>query len=113
MLVNERDGVALVTLNRPETGNAFDMPVPRALLGILQRVTADDNAHAVLLTGGGQTFCAGVTCARGRLSPIAVKNITVDRGCATAQVRWDSSGGTPRHAVEMTSRNRICSCVGH
>jgi 2-(1,2-epoxy-1,2-dihydrophenyl)acetyl-CoA isomerase len=59
VLLDVRDGVAHVTLNRPETGNALDVPVSRALLGILRQVAADDSAHAVLLTGSGRAFCAG------------------------------------------------------
>jgi 2-(1,2-epoxy-1,2-dihydrophenyl)acetyl-CoA isomerase len=54
-----RDGVAHITLNRPETGNALDVPVSRALLGRLQQVAADETAHVVLLTGSGRAFCAG------------------------------------------------------
>ena len=59
VLLEVRDGVAHVTLNRPETGNALDIPVSRALLGRLRQVAADETARVVLLTGQGRAFCAG------------------------------------------------------
>ena len=59
VLLNVRDGVASITLNRPESGNALDLPVSGALLGILRQVAADDSARAVLLRGSGRKFCVG------------------------------------------------------
>ncbi|HEV2685113.1 MAG TPA: enoyl-CoA hydratase/isomerase family protein [Actinomycetota bacterium] len=54
-----RDGVATVTLNRPEIHNAFD----EALIGRLTAtfVSLDDNpdVRAVVLAGAGRSFCAG------------------------------------------------------
>ena len=54
-----RDGVATVTLNRPEIHNAFDEALIEALTAAF--VSLDDNAdvRAVVLAGAGKSFCAG------------------------------------------------------
>jgi enoyl-CoA hydratase/carnithine racemase len=52
-------GVAVATLNRPEVRNAID-ELTRAEFGaILERVSADDDICALVLTGSGSAFCAG------------------------------------------------------
>jgi enoyl-CoA hydratase len=54
--VQERsEGIAIVTLNRPEAMNALDTQ----LLGRLQRVFRDLDARVVVLTGAGRAFCTG------------------------------------------------------
>jgi enoyl-CoA hydratase len=54
-----QDGVALVTLDRPERMNAmaFDVMVP--LRETLQQVSADNDVRVVVLTGAGGAFCSG------------------------------------------------------
>ncbi|NKB49888.1 MAG: enoyl-CoA hydratase/isomerase family protein [Alphaproteobacteria bacterium] len=55
------DGVALVTINRPEARNALDDAVRRDLDRALTRIEQDagDTVHAAVLTGAGGAFCAG------------------------------------------------------
>lgn len=53
------DGVATITLNRPEVLNSFRRPMARELLDALDRVKGDELARAVVLTGAGRGFCAG------------------------------------------------------
>ncbi|BBD99744.1 enoyl-CoA hydratase [Sphingobium amiense] len=53
------DGIARVTLNRPEAGNAIDMPMARALVDVATRCQTDAAIRCVLLTGAGRLFCAG------------------------------------------------------
>jgi 2-(1,2-epoxy-1,2-dihydrophenyl)acetyl-CoA isomerase len=52
-------GVAHLELNRPESANALDVPLARALLQAVQRAGADDGVRALLVTGAGPRFCAG------------------------------------------------------
>lgn len=59
VLVELRDGVALVTLNRPEAANAIDMAVGRELLEAALRIETDPAARAVVVTGAGRNFCFG------------------------------------------------------
>lgn len=53
------DGVAVVTLNRPERLNAMTDELLEALLAALERAAADDGVRAVVLCGAGRAFCAG------------------------------------------------------
>jgi len=53
------DGVATITLNRPDVLNSFTRAMARELLDAFARVAADDTLRAVLLTGAGRGFCAG------------------------------------------------------
>lgn len=53
------DGVATITLNRPDVLNSFTRSMARELLGALKTVADDDSLRAVVLTGAGRGFCAG------------------------------------------------------
>lgn len=52
-------GVATLTLNRPDRGNAVDADMHRELLAALSDIAADDGIRVVLLSGAGKTFSAG------------------------------------------------------
>jgi 2-(1,2-epoxy-1,2-dihydrophenyl)acetyl-CoA isomerase len=57
--VGVKDGVLVITLNRPEVLNSFHLPMAREVQDALGVAAADDNIRAVLLTGEGRGFCAG------------------------------------------------------
>ncbi len=60
-LRTETDGtLALVTLDRPEKRNALSIELRYALADALDGLAEDDRVHAVLLTGAGPAFCAGM-----------------------------------------------------
>jgi methylglutaconyl-CoA hydratase len=59
LLEDVRDGVATLTLNRPEKRNALDGALVAALKGALARVERDDAVRVVALRGAGKDFCAG------------------------------------------------------
>jgi len=59
VLVEIRDRVAFVTLNRPEIRNAFDEALIANLTALLGRLDADPGVRAVVLGGAGSAFCAG------------------------------------------------------
>jgi 2-(1,2-epoxy-1,2-dihydrophenyl)acetyl-CoA isomerase len=59
VLVDLADGVATVTLNRPEAMNALDIATKDALLASLLQVADDPDARCVVLTGTGRAFCVG------------------------------------------------------
>lgn len=68
--VDADDGVATITLNRPEALNALTVPMKQALLVAFRRVARDTSVRAVILTGAGRAFCAGQDL-RERLQPDA------------------------------------------
>jgi 2-(1,2-epoxy-1,2-dihydrophenyl)acetyl-CoA isomerase len=59
LLFERADGVATLTLNRPDKLNAFTVGLHRALAAALDAVEGDAAVRAVLLTGAGRGFCAG------------------------------------------------------
>lgn len=59
ILLDVSDGVASITLNRPDVLNSFTRPMAAQLLEALRRSSDDDAIRAVLLTGAGRGFCAG------------------------------------------------------
>src|SRR3954447_6821714 len=54
------EGVARVTLNRPEKRNALSLELREQLAGALEAQATDDDVRCVLLTGAGSAFCAGM-----------------------------------------------------
>lgn len=54
---NKDDGVALVTLNRPQVHNALDEDMLRLLAGQLSELKFDQEIFAVVITGEGKVFC--------------------------------------------------------
>jgi enoyl-CoA hydratase/carnithine racemase len=59
------DRVATITLNRPEQLNAFTNTMMRELIDAFDRVDADDEVRAVIVTGAGRGFCAGADLSGG------------------------------------------------
>ncbi len=60
LLVDKRaDGVATVTLNRPDVRNAFDDVLISELTSALKNLDKDESVRALVLAGAGSAFCAG------------------------------------------------------
>jgi 2-(1,2-epoxy-1,2-dihydrophenyl)acetyl-CoA isomerase len=59
LLGRVEDGVAVLTMNRPERRNALSTPMLAALASSLERLEVDDDVGCVVLTGAGGGFCAG------------------------------------------------------
>jgi enoyl-CoA hydratase/carnithine racemase len=59
------NGVATITLHRPEKLNAFTPEMSVELVRAFDRVDADDAVRAVVMTGEGRAFCAGLDLSAG------------------------------------------------
>lgn len=59
VLYDVSDGVATITLNRPQVYNAFNGQLHADLIAALREAAADDAVRAVVLTGAGKAFCSG------------------------------------------------------
>ena len=60
LLVDVADGVATVTLNRPQAMNALSRPLRAALVETFRRLAGDAAVEVVILTGAGRAFSAGL-----------------------------------------------------
>ena len=61
LLYDERDGVAFVTLNRPEALNAFNGAMQRELHALWRGLRRHDDVRCVVITGAGEkAFCTGI-----------------------------------------------------
>jgi enoyl-CoA hydratase len=78
ILCEVADGVATVTLNRPQAMNALNRAMRKRLAEVMRAVDADENVRAVILTGAGtRAFTAGLDlkelgCEEGALGLSAV-----------------------------------------
>ena len=59
------EGVATVTLNRPDKLNALNPVMLEELLAVLELADADDAVRALIVTGAGRAFCAGADLSGG------------------------------------------------
>lgn len=65
VLYEAEDGVAVITLNRPEAMNAWTPLLSDELMLACGAADADDDVRAVVVTGAGRAFCAGADLSGG------------------------------------------------
>lgn len=89
LLFDVEDGVATISLNRPNAANAIDLALGRELMQAAIRCDEDDAIRGVLLTGVGRMFCAGGDlrsfAALGDGLPVGLKELTVYLHAATSR----------------------------
>ncbi|MFI5777463.1 enoyl-CoA hydratase/isomerase family protein [Nocardia sp. NPDC051570] len=60
VLIDKRDGLGLITLNRPKAINALNHPMTLVITAALRQWESDDEVRAIVLTGAGERgLCAG------------------------------------------------------
>ena len=69
-LIEIEDGVAVVTINRPERLNAWGPDVSSQVIAALREVEASAEVSGVVLTGAGRAFCAGADLKEQRIHSI-------------------------------------------
>ena len=67
LLLEKKEGIAVLTLNRPERMNALNPQMAGELVQALQEVNQDDEARVLVVTGAGKAFCTGADV--GGMSP--------------------------------------------
>ena len=65
ILYDVSDGVATITLNRPDKMNAFTNTMCRELIRVFDLTDTNDAVRAVIVTGAGRAFCAGADLSSG------------------------------------------------
>lgn len=59
-LLTERKGrVAIITLNRPESGNSMDYELEEGIVDIIKGYDTDDEVGGIVIKGAGRMFCSG------------------------------------------------------
>jgi acetyl-CoA C-acetyltransferase len=93
VVVRREGALAVVTLDRPEVRNTIDARMATALEQAIDDAEADDSVRAIVLTGAGGTFCAGMdpeAAAGGEVASrrvstkplvVAVEGVALDSGC--------------------------------
>ena len=61
----EEDGILVLRLDRPDQLNAFTVEMAEELVEAFHRASADDDVRAVVVTGSGRAFCAGMDLSTG------------------------------------------------
>ena len=64
ILFEEKDSIALITLNRPKKLNAFNQSMLFDLLKVFDHCDQSDSIKAIIITGSGRAFCAGADLRR-------------------------------------------------
>jgi 2-(1,2-epoxy-1,2-dihydrophenyl)acetyl-CoA isomerase len=70
-----REGVALLTLNRPEKLNSFDAQMAQETIHALDAAKADKAVRAVVITGEGRAFCAGQDLAEATAPGVRIEDL--------------------------------------
>lgn len=83
------DGVAWVTLNRPDKLNAWRGEMDRDVRHAIRVASDDESVRVIVLTGAGKGFCAGADM--GMLQTIQSGDAATSRGAVNAAQPWDAT----------------------
>lgn len=84
VLVERKNRIAIVTVNRPARRNAFDLATAEAIYKVFKQFDADDTLDVAVLTGAGGNFCAGAdlhALAQGEKRPFLTEGDFAPMGC--------------------------------
>src|SRR5437879_7530503 len=102
------DGVAMITLNRPERLNAYTPTMGRELHEAFAVCDADDTVRAIVVTGAGRGFCAGADLARGGAAFDRTAEAEYERGGGPADQPWRKP---PRAVAAWDVRKPIIAAI--
>ncbi|MGY6550519.1 MAG: enoyl-CoA hydratase [Erythrobacter sp.] len=102
VLLEVADGIATVTLNRPQAMNALSTAMRRRLFAVMRQVDSDDRVRAVILTGAGtRAFTAGLD----------LKELGSDKG-ALGSANATDPADNPVKAIEVCAKPVIGAING-
>ena len=92
LLIEKRDKVAILTLNRPQSLNALNTELKNNMMQVMTDLRKDDSVWAVVLTGAGRGFCSGEDLR---------SNIPSTRDTESREQRLDTMGWVGRLAISI------------
>jgi enoyl-CoA hydratase/carnithine racemase len=87
LLLDIKDGIAVITIDRPTRRNALDTQVTQRLKDTLTEVSARDDVHAIVLTGSAPGFCAGSDLKElGTFTLTQMRDVELSKGALVSQI---------------------------
>ena len=80
VLITIEDGIAIVTLNRPDKYNGLDMPMFEAITRAAKTLKKDRSVRAIILNGAGDAFCSGLDVKTVSKNPVNFLKLLVKPG---------------------------------
>ncbi|EDM47049.1 crotonase/enoyl-CoA hydratase family protein [Marinobacter algicola] len=89
VLITIEDGIAIVTLNRPEKYNGLDMPMFEAITRATKTLKKDRSVRAIILNGAGDAFCSGLDVKTVSKNPVNFLKLLVKPGRRISNLAQD------------------------
>jgi enoyl-CoA hydratase/carnithine racemase len=112
LLYSVEDGIATITLNRPEKLNAFNTQMMKDMIAAFDATDADDGVRAVIVTGAGRGFCAGADLAGGAQTFDYAARGGEDRSARTVGGAQRDGGGLLTLRIFDSLKPVISACNG-
>ncbi|GAA3575027.1 crotonase/enoyl-CoA hydratase family protein [Marinobacter xestospongiae] len=82
-------GIATVTLNRPDKYNGLDMAMFDAIVAVTRQLKKDRSVRAIILKGAGEAFCSGLDVAKVSKNPVNFLKLLVKPGRKISNLAQD------------------------
>ncbi|MCG8517928.1 MAG: crotonase/enoyl-CoA hydratase family protein [Pseudomonadales bacterium] len=82
-------GIATVTLNRPDKHNGLDMAMFDAIVAVTRQLKKDRSVRAIILKGAGEAFCSGLDVAKVSKNPVNFLKLLVKPGRKISNLAQD------------------------
>lgn len=89
VLIDIEDGIATVTLNRPEKYNGLDMPMFEAIARAARTLRKDRSVRAIILCGAGEAFCSGLDVKTVSKNPVNFLKLLIKPGRKISNLAQD------------------------
>lgn len=112
LLYSVEDGIATITLNRPDKMNAFNTQMMKDMIAAFDETDSDDNVRAVIVTGAGRAFCAGADLSAGGATFDYDKRSAEDNEARTRDGVTRDGGGLLTLRIFDSLKPVISACNG-